>query len=73
MIRILRPPAQPGPIRQPEPPALRLLLGHLEAFLSPDPFHPLVGHPPAFLLEPRRDAARALAPILPGQGHDSTP
>ena len=73
MLRLRRPPAQTGPIRQSEPPALRLLLGPREAFLSPDPFPSRVVHPPAGLLEPRRAAARAIAPLRPDPGHDSTP
>ena len=73
MIGIFRPPAKTGPFRQPEPPALGLLLGHREALLSPAPFHSLVVHTPAFLLKQRRDASIPIASILPGKGNDSIP
>jgi hypothetical protein len=36
-----------GAVRQPEPPALGLLLRHLQPLASPDPLHPLVIHHPA--------------------------
>src|SRR4028119_2387014 len=36
-----------GPVRQPEPATLGLLLGDLQPLASPDPLHPLVVHHPA--------------------------
>ena len=32
---------------QPQPPSLRLLCGHLQPLLTPDPFHPLMVHAPS--------------------------
>ena len=57
-------------IGQPEPAALRLFLRHLQAFLAPEPFYPLVVHAPAFALEQAGDAAVAVAPEARGQRHD---
>ena len=36
-----------GPISQPQPPALRLFLGHFQPFPPPQPLHALVIHEPA--------------------------
>ena len=62
-----------APIRPPQPRALGLLLGHLEALLSPEPFHSLMVHTPAFLVQQRRDPPIPVPPILPCKGDDARP
>jgi hypothetical protein len=73
MIAILRAVAETRSIGQPEPASLRLLLRHLESLLSPDPFHPLVVHVPAFLMKQRRDPPIPVPPILAREGDDAPP
>src|SRR3954469_10887144 len=64
VVAVLGPKANAGPIRQPQPPALGLLLRHFEPLPAPDPFHPLVVHPPARVPQKSRDLAIAIAAIL---------
>ncbi len=52
---------------QPQPPAFGLLGGHLEPLLPPEPFDPLLIHPPPLGPQQRRDPPVAVAPVLRGQ------
>jgi hypothetical protein len=47
VVGALGPQPDAGPVRQPEPAALGLLLGDLQPLTAPDPLHPLVVHHPA--------------------------
>jgi hypothetical protein len=47
VVRALGPQPEAGPVRQPEPAALGLLLGDLQPLTPPDPLHPLVVDHPA--------------------------
>ena len=73
MIWILRAVAETRSIGQPEPASLRLFLRDLEALLSPDPFHSLVVHAPAFLMKKRRDPPIPVPPLLACEGDDAHP
>jgi len=60
-------PPQPdaGPVRQPEPAALGLLLGDLQPLAAPDPLHPLVvDHPAGCGSQQLGDLAVAIAAVL---------
>ena len=60
-IGILGPEPDARPIGQPEPPPRRLFLWHLQAFASPDPFHPLVIDPPTRISEETRHLPLSIA------------
>src|SRR5687768_13739303 len=47
VVRVFGPQPEAGPVRQPEPATLGLLLGDPQPLTSPDPLHPLVVHDPA--------------------------
>jgi hypothetical protein len=55
---------------QPEPSPLRLFRTHFQPLLSPDPFHPLVVHPPAFSPQKSRNTAVAVPLVLAGHPDD---
>jgi hypothetical protein len=60
-----------GPVRQPEPATLGLLVWYLEPLASPDPFDPLVvDHPARGRAQQLGDLAVAVAAILPGELDD---
>jgi hypothetical protein len=65
VVRVLGPQPDAGPIRQPEPAALGLLLGDLQPLTAPDPLHPLViGHPARSRAQQLGDLAVAIAAVL---------
>ena len=64
MVRTLGPQTDAGPVVEPEPRLLRLLLGNLEPLPPPDPLDALGVHRPACLPQERRDPAVAVAPVL---------
>ena len=70
MIRLLRSQADTGAIRQPEAPAWRLALRHLESFPPPDPFHAFVIHAPAVVVQQGGDSSIPVSPILARQLDD---
>ena len=53
-----------GGFIEPEPPALRLLPGDLESFLTPYSFHPLVVDPEALPAQEGMDASVSVAPVV---------
>jgi hypothetical protein len=64
VVRALGPQPQAGPVRQPEPAALGLLLRHLQPLASPDPLHPLVvDHPARGRAQQLGDLAVAVAAV----------
>lgn len=65
MVPVRRPKPDARPISEPEPSPLRLYRGYLEALMSPDPFRPLVAHPPAFSPQKSCHAAVAVPPVGP--------
>ena len=65
MVGTLGPQPEAGPVRQPEPATLGLLLGDLQPLAAPDPLHPLVvDHPARRGPQQLRDLAVAIAAIL---------
>jgi len=71
VVRALGPQPEAGPVRQPEPAALRLLLGDLQPLATPDPLHPLVvDHPACRGPQQLRDLAVAITAILPRELDD---
>jgi hypothetical protein len=70
VIAVLGPEPDAGAVVQPEPTALRLLLGNLQPLASPDPLDPLVVDQPASPAQQRGDLAIAVAAILAGQLDD---
>jgi hypothetical protein len=64
MITVLWPQSDARSVRQPEPPALGLLAGHLEPLAPPDPLDPLVvDHPARGRAQQLRDLAVAVAAV----------
>lgn len=70
MIAPLRPQSNAGSIVQLQAPTLRLLGGNLQPLPPPDPLHPLVIHPPAFVPEKARHPPVAITAILGRQLDD---
>jgi hypothetical protein len=70
MARIFRPEPDTGAIVEPQPPALRLPLRHLEPLASPDPLDPLAVHCPPRVAQQGGDTSIAIATILLGQSDD---
>jgi len=70
MIRMLCSQPDTRTIGQPEPPTRRLFLGHLQPFVPPDAFHPLVINPPALIPQQPSDLSIPVAAILTGQLDD---
>ena len=70
MIRVCRSSPHTGTVVQPETSPGRLLLRHLQAFLPPDSFHPLVIDSPAVIAEQACDLAIPLPAILTRQVDD---
>src|SRR5262245_36585500 len=64
VIAVLRPQPDARSVRQPEPAALRLLMGNLEPLASPDTLDPLVVDEPAGLPQQPGDLAIAVAAVL---------
>src|SRR4051794_39974470 len=64
MVAGLGPKADAGSVREPQPPALGLLLGNLEPLAAPDAFDALVVPPPARIAQQGRDLAIAVAAVL---------
>ena len=65
VVRALGPEPDAGSVRQPEPPALGLLLGDFQSLAPPDPLHPLVvDHPARGRAQQLRDLAVAVAAVL---------
>ena len=67
VIAVLRPQPDARSVRQPEPAALRLLMGNLEPLASPDTLDPLVVDCPARLAQQFGDLAVAIAAVLPSK------
>ena len=70
VVRPARSETDAGPVVEPQPPPLRLLLGNFQPLAPPDAFDPLVVDDPTLGPEHRRDAAIAVAAILTGQPDD---
>ena len=70
MVTMGRPQTDTGAIGAPEPGPLGLFGRHVEAFVSPDGLHAILPHVPALLLSEPRHCARAIPPILVGEGDD---
>jgi hypothetical protein len=71
VVRALGSEPDAGSVRQPEPPALGLLLGHLQPLSAPDPLHPLVvDHPASGRAQQLGDLAVAVAAVLARQLDD---
>src|SRR5262245_31701953 len=70
VIAVLRPQPDARSVRQPEPAALRLLMGNLEPLASPDTLDPLVVDEPAGLTQQPGDLAIAVAAVLPSKLDD---
>src|SRR4051794_38188360 len=64
VLAMLGPQPNAGAVREPQPPALGLLLGHFEPLAAPDPLEPLVVHKPARIAQKSGDLAVAVAAIL---------
>jgi hypothetical protein len=67
MIALLRPQPDARSVGQPEPAALRLLMGDLQPLASPDTLDPLVVDCPARLAQQFGDLAIAVAAVLPSK------
>src|ERR1700739_4549843 len=67
MVLVLRPEPHTRSIVEPQSTAWLLLLRYLQPFATPDAFDPVFAHPPARLLQHRRDPAVAVAPVLAGK------
>ena len=67
---IFRPKPDARSVVQPEPPALRLPLRHLEPLASPDALDPFAVHMPPCIAQQRRHSAIAITTILPRQRND---
>ena len=70
VVRTLGPQTDAGPVVQPEPPLLRLLLWDLQPLPPPYPLDPLHIHRPARLAQQRRDPPVAIAAELRGERDD---
>jgi hypothetical protein len=70
VIGMRRPQTDAGPVREPEAPAFRLFLGHLQPLSPPDPLYPAVADRAARLAQQSGDLAVAIAAVLPGQLDD---
>jgi len=62
--------ADAGPVIQPEPTRLCLLLWDFQPFTPPDPLDALVVHMPAAVVQRSGDQAIATVPTLAGQRDD---
>lgn len=58
-------------IVQPQPLPLRLSLGHFQPFLTPQSFHSLMVHSPAFAPQQRRHSSISVTTIPACQGYNS--
>ena len=70
MVAAFRPEPNAGPVIQPEPPFLLVLLWDLQPFASPDALHPFVVHTPARVVQQAGDHPISIAPVLVGQLDD---
>lgn len=70
VVGIFRPQPHAGPVIEPEPAFLRLLVRHLEPLPPPDPLHPLDVHRPPGGVQQGRDPAIAIASVPGGEFDD---
>ena len=70
MIASGGPQPEARPVGAPEPGSLRLLLRHLEPFVSPDRIHAICAHVPALLSHEIRDRPVPIPPVLLGERND---
>jgi hypothetical protein len=70
VIAVLRPQADAGSVRQPEPSSFGLLPGDLQPLASPDPLDTLVVDEPACATQKLGDLAVAVASVLPSKLDD---
>ena len=70
MVGSLRSKTDAGPVIEPEPRPLWLLLGNLQPLPSPDPLDPLHVHDPTGVTQQGRDPPVAIATILRGERDD---
>src|SRR5919107_1736462 len=73
VVAVLRPQPDARAVCQPQAPALGLLGWDLQAFLAPDPLHPLVVHKPACIPQQGADLAVAIAAVLARQRDQVSP
>ena len=69
VILVQHPEPNAGAVVQPQPTPLGLALGHLQAFLTPDPLHPLVVHGPPIDAQQVRDLPVPVATETARQPH----
>jgi len=70
MVRIFRPQTDAGPVVQPEPTLLRLLLRDFQPLPSPDALDTFDVHRPACRVKHRRDPAVAVTAVLGSERDD---
>ena len=70
VIAVLWPQSDAGSVIEPQPPALRLLLGNLQPLTPPDPLDPLVAHQPTCIPQQFGDLAIAITAIKTSQFDD---
>jgi hypothetical protein len=70
MVRVLRPAADARPVVEPEPSALRLVFGELQALFSPGSLHAFVVHAPARPPQEVGGSSVAVASVLAGKGNN---
>ena len=71
VVTIRRAAADARPVGSPQPPSFGLFLRHFQPCPPPQPFDPLVMHPPALTPQQPRDPPIAIAAILGRQFHDA--
>jgi hypothetical protein len=70
MVRVLWPETEAEPVVQPEPALPCLLLQDFQPFVPPYPFHPIVVHMPAGVVQQSGDHPIAVPPIQGGERED---
>lgn len=70
VIAVLGPQSDARSVMEPQPPAFRLLLGHLQPLTPPDPLDPLVAHQPTRIPQQFGDLAVAVAAVKTSQFND---
>jgi hypothetical protein len=73
MVSILGPLSHATAISKPETFSFGLFFRYFKPFFPPDPFHPFVVGPPAFVVQQAGDSAIAIPTIVTGQLDDSRP
>jgi hypothetical protein len=63
MVRVLWPETEAEPVVQPEPALPCLLLQDFQPFVPPYPFHPIVVHMPAGVVQQSGDHPIAISPV----------